>query len=125
MDSRGKCKNEEMRMAYSEKARTLRLCKAMWGNPNQLCSAHAGRTRGPSRPGGAFYERRTIAVCTCAAYTFPHRPGGGLCRWPEPPIFRSTIKPGTRGVFSGLFSSLRDKNEVRRVIRVTTGNYDE
>src|SRR5687768_11792407 len=26
--------------------------------------------------------------CRCEAYKFPHRPGGGLCRWPEPPAVR-------------------------------------
>jgi len=25
------------------------------------------------------------AVCRCRAYEFPHRAGGGLCRWPDPP----------------------------------------
>jgi len=24
-------------------------------------------------------------TCQCPAYPFPHRPGGGLCCWPEPP----------------------------------------
>lgn len=24
--------------------------------------------------------------CRCAAYPWPHRPGGGLCRWPDPPV---------------------------------------
>lgn len=27
-------------------------------------------------------RRRT---CTCGAYPWPHRPGGGLCRFPDPP----------------------------------------
>jgi hypothetical protein len=26
--------------------------------------------------------------CTCDAYKFPHRPGGGLCRCPDPPAVR-------------------------------------
>jgi hypothetical protein len=26
------------------------------------------------------------AKCRCKAYPWPHRPGGGLCRWPEPPL---------------------------------------
>jgi hypothetical protein len=26
------------------------------------------------------------AKCQCAAYPWPHRPGGGLCRWPDPPV---------------------------------------
>ena len=28
------------------------------------------------------------ARCRCDAYRFPHRPGGGLCRWPDPPCVR-------------------------------------
>ncbi|MHC4533482.1 MAG: hypothetical protein ACYS6K_05975 [Planctomycetota bacterium] len=106
-------------MAYSEKAKQLRRCQAkkkdgtpckawaMWGEPRQLCAAHAGRTRGPDRRATTrphrFYYRRTIAVCTCEAYSFPHRPGGGLCRWPEEPIWISTIPAGTRGDLHGLW----------------------
>jgi hypothetical protein len=26
--------------------------------------------------------------CRCDAYKFPHRPGGGLCRYPDPPAVR-------------------------------------
>jgi hypothetical protein len=26
------------------------------------------------------------AKCRCEAYPWPHRPGGGLCRWPDPPV---------------------------------------
>jgi hypothetical protein len=28
------------------------------------------------------------AKCRCEAYKFPHRPGGGLCRYPDPPAVR-------------------------------------
>jgi hypothetical protein len=28
------------------------------------------------------------AKCCCDAYKFPHRPGGGLCRHPDPPAVR-------------------------------------
>jgi hypothetical protein len=30
----------------------------------------------------------TRAKCTCDAYKFPHRPGGGLCRYPDSPAVR-------------------------------------
>ena len=114
-------------MAYSEKAKKLRRCKAkkkdgtpcrawaMWDNPDQLCSAHSGHTRGKDHR-NTFYSCRTIPVCECEAYAFPHRPGGGLCRWPDPPIFRSSIKPGTRGFFHGLSKSLRGERTKRRVV---------
>lgn len=32
--------------------------------------------------------------CVCPAYAFPHRPGGGLCRWPDPPAETWEGKPG-------------------------------
>lgn len=34
--------------------------------------------------------------CRCAAYPWPHRPGGGLCRHPEPPLERWQPKPSHR-----------------------------
>ena len=34
--------------------------------------------------------------CRCPAYGFPHRPGGGLCRWPDPPLEQWQAKPGGR-----------------------------
>lgn len=36
----------------------------------------------PTVPSVAGTKPKT---CRCAAYRWPHRPGGGLCRWPEPP----------------------------------------
>jgi hypothetical protein len=29
------------------------------------------------------------------AYAWPHRPGGGLCCWPDPPTYRLNIPAGT------------------------------
>ena len=34
--------------------------------------------------------------CGCAAYPWPHRPGGGLCRWPDPPLERWQPETGSR-----------------------------
>ncbi len=79
-------------MAYSEKAKALRQCKALrkdgkpcqayavWGE--DFCMAHSGRHhRGPMpHP----YERRfkkrprRSPTCHCPAYNWPHRPGGGM-----------------------------------------------
>lgn len=106
-------------MAYSARALVRRRCAhvfpagharagcqcrafARWDSPGALdgeglCTAHAGKTRGADRrgtgrrPGG--YECRTVPKCSCAAYPFPHRPGGGLCRWPDPPLSR--LQPRT------------------------------
>jgi len=36
------------------------------------------------------------AKCRCEAYPWPHRPGGGFCRHPDPPLQRWQRKPGGR-----------------------------
>jgi len=36
------------------------------------------------------------AKCRCEAYPWPHRPGGGFCRFPDPPLERWQRKPGVR-----------------------------
>ena len=95
-------------MAYSEEARERRRCIgtrkdgqpcgawAVWDDPRQLCVNHAGRHhRGRMRTGYRASERTHYRPCTCAAYAWPHRPGGGLCRWPEPPLYRRTTPAGT------------------------------
>ncbi len=101
-------------MAYSERAKAMRRCMgirkdgekcrawACWdGKQGQLCSAHSGRThRGPqatlrelqARP----VYRAPVPACRCLAYNWPHRPGGGLCRWPELPLGRSSTPSGKR-----------------------------
>ncbi len=83
-------------MAYSEATRERRRCTATrtdgtpckayaaWGDPGQRCGGHRGRSTG--RPS-----------CRCVAYQWPHRPGGGLCRWPDEPEYRRTTPAGTHG----------------------------
>ena len=100
-------------MAYSEKAEALRRCQhvysdgharageqcrayALWDHEDGLCAAHGGRTRGRDRRVGDRYDCRTTPVCRCRAYAWPHRPGGGLCRWPDEPLYESETPPGTR-----------------------------
>ena len=34
--------------------------------------------------------------CRCQAYPWPHRPAGGLCRWPDPPLERYQRKNTSR-----------------------------
>jgi hypothetical protein len=100
-------------MAYSATARARRRCSyvfpsghpragercrafAVWSGPGALdgsgrCAPHAGATRGPedrTARGLKPYECRTAPRCACVAYPFPHRPGGGLCLWPDPPARR-------------------------------------
>ena len=107
-------------MAYSDKARELRRCKAlrkdggrcqgwaMWESVEGLCYKHTPKEEREAiwqdRRLQCFEEGRSIfsasyakyPPCTCAAYAWPHRPGGGLCRWPDPPTHRSTRRAGTR-----------------------------
>ena len=94
-------------MAYSARAEIRRRCVALrkdgkpceawatWDDPHQRCAIHAGRHfRGhlPIRRRFRFPAARKrhakYKPCTCPAYWFPHRPGGGLCEWPDPPRYR-------------------------------------
>jgi hypothetical protein len=95
-------------MPYSAKARELRRCRkikadgercrawAIWNHPEGYCATHAGVTGG-KRPyrslaggfrrtpwqTGIVLQRARYPPCTCGAYAWPHRPGGGWCRWPD------------------------------------------
>jgi hypothetical protein len=106
-------------MAYNEHAAVRRHCTAtrrdgqpcqgwaLWDDTEdgrQVCGIHAGRHhRGPQRlwneQCGYVHAPRRHAhyqPCTCLAYDWPHRPGGGLCRWPDPPERRCPTPAGTR-----------------------------
>jgi hypothetical protein len=92
-------------MAYSRKARELRQCTAIradgepcsawarWGCADRLCTAHAIRRRGKRDD---YSVIRSKAKCTCEAYDWPHRPGSGFCRWPDPPDEICDTPAGTR-----------------------------
>jgi len=93
-------------MAYSAKAKELRQCVAItksgercrsyarWGDPQQLCGSHGNHHHGPMT-GNSPQRKRTIPLCNCGAYAWPHRPGGGLCRWPDPPEKQCPTPAGT------------------------------
>jgi hypothetical protein len=82
---------------------------AMWDDPEGACYAHANpRTRRNRRVGAP--------PCTCPAYQWPHRPGGGLCRWPDPPHYRSPIPTGTH-------SPDRSNSAITRWARAVLGGY--
>jgi hypothetical protein len=77
------------------------LCRAwaVWDDPRQLCMAHAGRHFRGERP-----YRHAIGAdppaqytpCCCSAYAWPHRPGGGVCEWPnQQPTWSCTTPAGT------------------------------
>jgi hypothetical protein len=97
---------------YNGYAVELRLCTAlradgrpcrgwaMWGDPEQRCNVHAGRHHRGSMNGSTRQRRgHNYPPCTCVAYAWPHRPGGGLCRWPLHPTHRLTTPAGTHGEF--------------------------
>jgi hypothetical protein len=83
-------------MAYGPEAKALRRCTAtradgepcrawaVWDDSHQLCVAHAGRHhRGPLPPVTWRSRPTRYVACTCPAYQWPHRPGSGLCEWPN------------------------------------------
>lgn len=92
-------KMEVKTVAYSSEAIFLRRCLghnkdgspckswALWSAPDQKCPKHS-----------AWYGavgKSPAPRCDCDAYPFPHRPGGGLCEWPnKKPRKRSTTTPG-------------------------------
>jgi len=98
---------------YSEAAKARRKCTgtrlgggpcrawACWDDPQQRCVAHAGRHHtGPMLPEYRYRDRPAhVPACTCEAYAWPHRPGSGVCRWPDPPAVRCLTPQGTRRNF--------------------------
>lgn len=97
-----------MRACYEQ----LRRCKAtkqdglpcqawaVWGAKEQMCSSHLYPTR---RKNDEITEetrntkpRRRGPTCNCRAYDWPHRPGNGLCRWPDDPIKTCPTPGGSR-----------------------------
>jgi hypothetical protein len=88
---------------YSVAAKALRRCKgkrkdglpcrawAVWADPSQLCTSHAGRHHtGPMNRRFTPTQRARYEPCACEAYHWPHRPGGGLCCWPDVPPWASS-----------------------------------
>lgn len=105
---------------YSEKARELRRCRAtrkdgarcqgwaVWQDEQGRCAGHGGRIEGPH-----IRERTRCTPCTCVAYPWPHRPGSGLCLWPDPPAYRLNIREGTHATgYKALHSILRQPSPI-------------
>ena len=98
-------------MTYSATAIERRRCRgtrkdgdpckawALWGHPDQVCLSHSERRhRGPMALHRRSFATRYVP-CTCDAYAWPHRPGGGDCEWPDPPRYRCTTPAGTHGEY--------------------------
>ena len=89
---------------YSLRAMQVRRCQAtkadgsrchawaVWGAWPSLCVKHGGRSPYPPKIGGCTTRYQP---CHCEAYNWPHRPGGGLCRWPDDPHYRWPKPAGT------------------------------
>jgi hypothetical protein len=103
---------------YSPAAHTQRRCLAtkrdgtpcrnypLWNATEQVCLSHSSRQhRGPQQEREPWdsltarpereHKRRTAMTCTCPAYRFPHRKGGGWCRWPDAPLVRVSTPPSS------------------------------
>ena len=50
--------------------------------------------------------------CQCKAYPWPHRPGGGLCRWPDPPqeVWQAKPRRPYRKRYAGLLRQIARAN---------------
>ena len=78
---------------------------AAWGDIKQRCPAHGGRRRIAI---GSYRHPN----CSCSAYKWPHRPGGGLCRWPDSPEQSSRTSQGSRSATGQQWK--RDKKLAQR-----------
>lgn len=114
-------------MAYSEIAKEMRQCKgvnkdgapcqawALWAAPDGMCKEHTS---------WAYADNKfPTPTCRCAAYQWPHRPGGGLCRWPDVPaevcsIPAGTHKPRERGRLVTEFSYDASKDPIEKLDRL-------
>ena len=100
---------------YGTRAREMRSCLgtrkdgqpcqawALWRVPGQRCIRHTD-----VRPRRVGSERAHTIPCRCPAYLWPHRPGSGCCRWPEPPLVRDSTPPGSHR-YSGGFRRARGR----------------
>lgn len=103
---------------YGPEARALRRCLgtrgdgspcrawAVWAGTQQLCVAHSDTPRRTRRGIGSHWPYQAPATtparyapCICAAYSWPHRPGGGLCEWPLEPTYRLARAPGQHSFY--------------------------
>ena len=76
-------------------ARSGSRCRAYIVGGLEVCISHSPwRSRGPGSK--RLPIRRSRVACRCEAYTWPHRRGSGVCRWPDPPETPCTIPTGTR-----------------------------
>ena len=113
-------------MAYSPKAQALRRCRAVrkdgqpcrayavWDDPRRLCAAHGRHHTGKMPREFDPRYKTNNPPCTCQAYAWPHRPGGGLCQWPDVPEYRYTVPAGTKSLFNGDSSFRALKRSGRR-----------
>ncbi len=106
-------------MSYTPEAMALRRCKARcadgspchafacWDDPRGLCASHGRHHRGPMAKQPTPSKHARYVPCTCVAYAFPHRPGAGVCRWPDEPRFEELGPEGQRRAVVASMEALR------------------
>jgi hypothetical protein len=90
----------------------------VWGDAYQVCAPHSMYRR--QRYGGYGWRLSTktrYIPCECVAYAWPHRPGGGICRWPDAPEYQRTTPAGTH-------SWPRVRGETKRLERILSRLWD-
>lgn len=87
----------ELRRCHATKADGSRChAWAVWGDSRDRCVRHGGKSPYPPKLGPyKGHQRARYVPCQCEAYAWPHRPGGGLCRWPDAPHYRWPKPAGT------------------------------
>jgi hypothetical protein len=91
------CSRDRRRAMYSLAAEAVRRCTArrkdgepcrawaLWRYADQLCIRHSGLWQPTRRGWDVSRMHARYEPCDCPAYSWRHRPGGGLCRWPLEP----------------------------------------
>jgi len=69
--------------------------------------------KGEQRAAQKVRDKRR-AKCRCEAYPWPHRPAGGLCRYPDPPLEKWQSNPGSsrphRDRYAGILRQIARAN---------------
>jgi hypothetical protein len=74
--------------------RSGKRCRSYIVGALEVCISHSPwRSRGPGSKRPPIRPRRV--ACRCEAYTWPHRRGSGVCRWPDSPETPCTVPAGT------------------------------
>lgn len=93
-------------------------CKgwAVMVSSEQLCAPHLYRTRRPdhemTNEVREQQAKRNRPTCQCPAYSFPHRPSNGFCRYPDPPTRKHALYPGHQRALGKL-----RRRKIKRILK--------